>query len=132
LSRERCISSGGRDKTVRLWKIVEESQLVFRSGGSSIKKIPTEFGNPVFENSIDVVTLINEDHFVSGGDNGYFFIAHPAPSMILTLLSALSLCGVFNERSPFMFYPMRMVFIPAAKMVEYKCNSLTGSCPLRL
>lgn len=29
LSRECCVTSGGRDGTVRLWKIPEESQLVF-------------------------------------------------------------------------------------------------------
>ena len=27
--RERAVTSGGRDGTVRVWKIVEESQLVF-------------------------------------------------------------------------------------------------------
>lgn len=29
LSRECCVTAGGRDGTVRLWKIPEESQLVF-------------------------------------------------------------------------------------------------------
>lgn len=29
LSRERCVTAGGRDGTVRVWKIPEESQLVF-------------------------------------------------------------------------------------------------------
>ncbi|KAG0265136.1 pre-rRNA processing protein [Actinomortierella ambigua] len=33
LSKEHCVTTGGRDRTVRLWKIVEESQLVFRGGG---------------------------------------------------------------------------------------------------
>jgi len=33
LAKEHCVSIGGRDRTVRLWKIVEESQLVFRGGG---------------------------------------------------------------------------------------------------
>lgn len=28
-SRERCVTAGGRDRTVRVWKISEESQLVF-------------------------------------------------------------------------------------------------------
>ena len=31
--QERCISVGGRDRTARLWKVIEESQLVFRGGG---------------------------------------------------------------------------------------------------
>lgn len=29
LSRERCVTTGGRDRSVRVWKIAEESQLVF-------------------------------------------------------------------------------------------------------
>ncbi len=32
-SQERCVSVGARDRTARLWKVVEESQLVFRGGG---------------------------------------------------------------------------------------------------
>ena len=49
LLRERPVISGGADKSVRVWKIVEESQLVF--GGHRA--------------SIDCVKLINEEHFVS-------------------------------------------------------------------
>ena len=30
LMRERPVSSGGNDRTVRLWKILEETQLVFQ------------------------------------------------------------------------------------------------------
>ncbi|KAJ6593747.1 WD40 repeat-like protein [Mycena capillaripes] len=35
LRGETCVSVGGRDKTVRYWKIVDEKQLVFRGGGRS-------------------------------------------------------------------------------------------------
>ncbi|KAG8436127.1 hypothetical protein GDO86_007293 [Hymenochirus boettgeri] len=54
LSRERCVTVGGRDGTMRVWKIVEETQLVF-SG---------------HEGSIDCVRLINEEHVVTGADDG--------------------------------------------------------------
>ncbi|KAL0840976.1 hypothetical protein ABMA28_014762 [Loxostege sticticalis] len=54
LSRERAITAGGRDTTVRIWKIVEESQLIFNG--------------PV--GSLDEVKLLDEEHFVSGSDNG--------------------------------------------------------------
>ncbi|XP_056324273.1 U3 small nucleolar RNA-interacting protein 2 isoform X1 [Danio aesculapii] len=54
LSRERCVTTGGRDRTVRVWKIAEESQLVFHG----------------HEGSIDCVQLINEEHMVTGGDDG--------------------------------------------------------------
>ncbi|XP_017566607.2 U3 small nucleolar RNA-interacting protein 2 isoform X2 [Pygocentrus nattereri] len=54
LGRERCVTAGGRDRTVRVWKISEESQLVFHG----------------HEGSIDCIQLINEEHMVSGGDDG--------------------------------------------------------------
>jgi ribosomal RNA-processing protein 9 len=74
LSRERCLSSGARDRTVRLWKIVDESQLIFRAPGSGVleeeldedeKKMKASAGG-----SMDVVAMINEDYFVSGSDSG--------------------------------------------------------------
>ncbi|KAM9226983.1 U3 small nucleolar RNA-interacting protein 2-like [Leptosomus discolor] len=54
LSRECCVTAGGRDGTVRLWKIPEESQLVFCG----------------HQGSIDCIQLINEEHMVSGADDG--------------------------------------------------------------
>ncbi|XP_062523140.1 U3 small nucleolar RNA-interacting protein 2-like [Corticium candelabrum] len=54
LVRERAVTSGGNDRTVRLWKIVEESQLVFHGHRSSI----------------DCIKQINEDHFISGSQDG--------------------------------------------------------------
>lgn len=54
LTRERAITAGGRDTTIRIWKIVEESQLIFNA--------------PI--GSVDEVKLLNEEHFVSGSDNG--------------------------------------------------------------
>lgn len=71
LAQERCISVGARDRTARLWKVVEESQLVFRGGGDSKKN---KSGNPsqprVLEGSMDRVAMIDEEMFVTGGDNG--------------------------------------------------------------
>ena len=54
LARERAITSGGFDGTIRIWKIVEESQLIFNGHGGSI----------------DTVKLINEENFLSCGDDG--------------------------------------------------------------
>lgn len=54
LSRERCVTAGGRDNTVRVWKITEESQLVFNGHGGSI----------------DCIKLINEEHMITGSDDG--------------------------------------------------------------
>ncbi|KAM4612649.1 U3 small nucleolar RNA-interacting protein 2 isoform 2-T2 [Polymixia lowei] len=54
LSRECCVTAGGRDHTVRVWKIAEESQLVFHGHAGSI----------------DSIQLINEEHMITGADDG--------------------------------------------------------------
>jgi ribosomal RNA-processing protein 9 len=69
LAQERCVSVGARDRTARLWKVVEETQLVFRGGGGE-KKSKQETGPKVSEGSIDRVSMIDEEMFVTGGDNG--------------------------------------------------------------
>lgn len=72
LAQERCISVGARDRTARLWKVVEETQLVFRGGGGEKKS--RQKNNPddlrTLEGSIDRVAMIDEDMFITGGDNG--------------------------------------------------------------
>jgi ribosomal RNA-processing protein 9 len=97
LRGETAVSVGGMDKTVRYWKITEESQLVFRGGGrSAIKELMDgalegmgeegdqamqdgDLGNPqdqkgrvksFVEGSIECVAMIDETTFVSGGDSG--------------------------------------------------------------
>jgi ribosomal RNA-processing protein 9 len=54
LTRETCVTVAA-DKTIALWNIVEENCLVFRG--------------PKF--SLDSVAMINEEHFVCGGQDGY-------------------------------------------------------------
>ncbi|GIJ82339.1 pre-rRNA processing protein [Aspergillus pseudoviridinutans] len=58
---DQCISVGARDRTARLWKVVEETQLVFRSGSSK---------NTYQENTIDCVAPLPPSHFVTGSDSG--------------------------------------------------------------
>ncbi|KAI8619927.1 WD40-repeat-containing domain protein [Chytriomyces sp. MP71] len=92
MALERCLTAGARDKTVRLWKIVEESQLIFRGGGGGMsggdlrtdvleglvlaseveqaKKEAKRQGADKFGTVIDVVAMLDEEHFVSGTDNG--------------------------------------------------------------
>lgn len=55
LNKERCITCGSRDRSLRLWKIIEESQLLFNG---------THF------DSIDCITLVNEENFISGSNDG--------------------------------------------------------------
>ena len=50
----KVITSGGQDCTIRVWKIVTESQLVF-------------FTNDVV---VDVAKFVNSEYFVAGNNNG--------------------------------------------------------------
>lgn len=56
LSRARVLSCGGQDRTLRLFKVAEESQFVFNGYAEAI--------------SIDTIAMINEDHFLSGAADG--------------------------------------------------------------
>lgn len=71
LAQERCVSVGARDRTARLWKVVEETQLVFRGGGGGSKsKTKNSTQDSVLEGSMDRVAMIDEEMFITGGDNG--------------------------------------------------------------
>ncbi|KAK3986292.1 WD40-repeat-containing domain protein [Cladorrhinum sp. PSN332] len=74
LGQERCVSVGARDRTARYWKVPEESQLVFRGGGEGGKKqkIPPGMdpASAAHEGSMDRVSLIDDETFVTGSDNG--------------------------------------------------------------
>ena len=70
LIRNRVVSCGGRDRSVRLWKIPEESQLVFQSSMGS---------------SFDCVTMLNEDYFLTGGDDGSLSIFFARKKKPITL-----------------------------------------------
>jgi len=87
LLSETAISVGGRDKTARFWKIVDESQLVFRGGargrvrelleGGGLEgldeedKLPAEAEKRFIEGSLDCCALVDESTFLTGGDSGY-------------------------------------------------------------
>ncbi|KHJ43327.1 WD domain, G-beta repeat protein [Trichuris suis] len=57
LARQRAITCGGRDHTIRIWKVLEDSQLVFDT-------------EKFCWGSMDTVRLISEDHFVAGSSSG--------------------------------------------------------------
>ncbi|KAH6689571.1 ribosomal RNA-processing protein [Plectosphaerella plurivora] len=74
LAQERCVSVGARDRTARLWKVADETQLVFRGGGNGVdKKNPVKGVDPrslSHEGSMDCVSMIDDELFVTGSDNG--------------------------------------------------------------
>ncbi|MBW0515700.1 hypothetical protein O181_055415 [Austropuccinia psidii MF-1] len=92
LRNEVLVSAGGRDRTCRYWKIMDETQLVFRGGGSSKirdlidgvgldaedqgplqeskRKRKTDSLPNYVEGSIDCVCMIDDKMFLSGGDSG--------------------------------------------------------------
>ncbi|KAJ1970267.1 pre-rRNA processing protein [Dimargaris xerosporica] len=109
LNQEHAVSTGGRDRTLRLWKVANESQLVFHGGvqtqrpsktsqcGVTEAQVPSVYpvdpaqpleaqkGLPLpfpkavqkatrtmaaAEGSMDVVAMVNEEHFITGGDAG--------------------------------------------------------------
>lgn len=90
LGMERCVTVGSRDRTAMLWKIPDETRLTFRGGedpermlkkwmkANAVEKedgeveYPDESEAPLFfgEGSIDVVSMIDDSHFITGSDNG--------------------------------------------------------------
>lgn len=54
LSRERALTSGGADSSLRIWKISEESQLIYNGAG----------------NHIEAVKFLNEENFISSSTDG--------------------------------------------------------------
>ncbi|OAV97750.1 hypothetical protein PTTG_01096 [Puccinia triticina 1-1 BBBD Race 1] len=89
LRNEFVVSAGGRDRTCRYWKIVDESQLVFRGGGNSKmrdlidgvgfdpneepedpKSKKARSTTSYAEGSIDCVCMVDDKLFLSGGDSG--------------------------------------------------------------
>lgn len=90
VNQETCVSVGARDRSARLWRVVEENQLVFHGGGTARQKgmaklrkgmfgkdVPDEEVNedddaPIAyaEGSIDCVALLDASLFVTASDNG--------------------------------------------------------------
>lgn len=115
-AKEVCVSVGARDKSARLWKVGEETQLVFRGGGVAAAKGKSkesskgDGGLRVWqsvspellhaEGSIDRVAMIDDETFVTGSDNG-----------------ALSLWSV-HKKKPVQVIPLAHGLDPITKLEE--------------
>ncbi|TRX95338.1 hypothetical protein FHL15_003669 [Xylaria flabelliformis] len=71
LALERLVSVGARDRTVRLWKVADETQLVFRaSSGTGDRKKQIDQGvdpnSLAATGSLDRVAYIDESYFITG------------------------------------------------------------------
>lgn len=62
LNVDQCISVGARDRTARLWRVVDETQLKFLGDSSSKDTYQT--------GSLDCVAALPPSHFVTGSDSG--------------------------------------------------------------
>jgi ribosomal RNA-processing protein 9 len=125
LRAETAVSVGGRDKTVRFWKIVDETQLVFRGGGRSAVRELLEGGGladvddedrndgkrevpekKCVEGSLDCVAMIDESTFLSGGDSGC--VHHGKLSDTKLMISDQYACGPRRGRNPYLRKPLPM------------------------
>ncbi|KAJ9091701.1 hypothetical protein QFC19_008992 [Naganishia cerealis] len=96
-----AVTTGARDRTCRWWKLEEEVQLVFRAGiksveGGHVRKPVAAAGTQdlpptaaaatngtvkekrreFVEGSVDTVAMLDDQHFVSGGDSGAICLWH--------------------------------------------------------
>lgn len=62
LSQDQCVSVGARDRSARLWKVVDETQLKFLGDSSRNDEYQT--------GSLDCVAAIPPQNFVTGSDSG--------------------------------------------------------------
>lgn len=62
MSVDQCVSVGARDRTARLWKVVDEMQSVYRADSSKHAEHVT--------GSVDCVAALPPAHFVTGSDSG--------------------------------------------------------------
>lgn len=62
MSIDQCVSVGARDRTARLWKVVDEMQSVYRADSSRHAEHVT--------GSVDCIAALPPAHFVTGSDSG--------------------------------------------------------------
>ncbi|KAK7427080.1 pre-rRNA processing protein [Neonectria magnoliae] len=137
LAQERCVSVGARDRTARLWKVMEETQLVFRGGAVDKKTRPGV--NPrsmLHEGSVDRVAMIDDDLFVTGSDNGAIALWSLTKKKPMYIESAahgldppltLEEASAEQDPSPKAIPPPTPRWITALKTIPYSDVIISGS-----
>lgn len=82
ISEDRCLSVGGRDRTARLWKIVEESQLLFRSS-------PDQDGDELV-----CIASLSESVFVTAGSSSLALWSHGRKKPLFRVLTERSIISL--------------------------------------
>ena len=131
-AKERALTAGGTDATCRVWKIVEESQLVFNNAGGSSG------------GSLDCVAFINEDYWVSGSDEGGLALWTVGKKKPLTQFAkAHAGCDLRSIWTPDGVDPPRtqahwisavagkLPFFPLESIKTHPCNSIDDSRSIR-
>ncbi|KAI1462203.1 WD40 repeat-like protein [Annulohypoxylon moriforme] len=137
LAQERCVSVGARDRTARLWKVVEETQLVFRGGAIDKKQKPAiDPRSLAHEGSMDRVAMIDDELFITGSDNGslaLWSIQKKKPLFILAQAHGLERPLLPTEASaekaptPKVVPPPQPRWITALRTLPYSDLILSGS-----
>ncbi|KAI5862834.1 WD40 repeat-like protein [Durotheca rogersii] len=137
LAQERCVSVGARDRTARLWKVVEETQLVFRGGAIDRKQKPdVDPRSLAHEGSMDRVAMIDDELFVTGSDNGslaLWSIQKKKPLFVLPQAHGLERPLLPTQASAEAFPDPRVVpppqprWITALRTLPYSDLILSGS-----
>ena len=128
LRGEAAVTCGGRDRTVRYWKVVDETQLVFRGGGQSKLRDLLEGGalagvdaddgdkskekeqKTYVEGSMEVVCMVDETTFLSGGDSGYAFSSVFLIFVPTKTITGRYLFGRHRRKSQYTFRQLHMGF----------------------
>ncbi|KAF2757068.1 WD40 repeat-like protein [Pseudovirgaria hyperparasitica] len=152
LAEEKCVTVGARDRTARLWKVVEEQQLLFRGvgvrdskkgkhksrmNGSAFEEMEIDEPKSYAENTIDRVALLSHDMFVTGSSNGslsLWQIQKKKPIFVLPLAHGVEPKLTPGEVSAEIDESMQKVeaepqprYITAMRAIPYSDLLLTGS-----
>ncbi|KAF1929685.1 WD40 repeat-like protein [Didymella exigua CBS 183.55] len=70
VNQETCVSVGARDRTARLWKVVEENQLVFHGGGTARQKGLEKLRKGRFGKDVSYLDEKDADRQANGDGDG--------------------------------------------------------------